>query len=381
MILKIPLFLLLAAAASSATLIPRPPGPYSTVYNTAQLTDTTRLDPFSPHHNHRTVLTSSFIPTHCPTPLQETPYLPPATATYYTDLFATSNGLNLSNTSSFLHTLNLQTCPRPSHLNLNFPLLIFSPGFGTTRHLYHILAQEIANEGFIVISLDHPYDTEILEFPNGNIIPGMDLNDTQIPLDVQTRAQDISFIIDQLSTPSGCSTLLGLRNCKVNGLRTDRVGVYGHSLGGAAAAEAMRLDSRIVAGINLDGTMFAPVIETGLHIQSFLLFGHENKTQDTDPTWKEFWGHSRGAWKVELELTGAQHYTFSDLPFLLQVLGVDVHALPGVEGRIGGLEGGRVVEVLRGVVGGFFGVGLGGGSVRGFLERLSGVPEARIVAQ
>ncbi|KAL2831384.1 hypothetical protein BDW59DRAFT_157813 [Aspergillus cavernicola] len=337
MILQILLFLLLVAAASSATLITHPPGPYDTFYNTVQLTDTPRLDPFSPNPTNRTILTSTFIPTY-------------------------------STASASVTPLTLSTCPRLSHLSFNYPLLIFSPGLSTTRLLYNILAQAIASEGYIVLSIDYPYDIEILEFPNGNIIPSLDLTDTQIPLGVQTRARDISFIIDQLSTPSGLSMLLGLPNCKVEWLRTERVGVYGHSLGDAAAAEAMRLDSRIVAGINLDGTMFAPVIETGLHNQSFLLFEHENKTQDTDSTWKEFWGNTRGGWKVELELKGAQYYTFSDLPVLLEVLGVDVEGLPGVEGSIGRLEGQRVVDIIRGIVGVFFGVGLGGD------------PEVRIIA-
>ncbi|KAL3470871.1 Alpha/Beta hydrolase protein [Aspergillus californicus] len=362
MILQI-LLSLLVAAASSATLITRPPGPYDTFYNTAQLTDTSRLDPFSPIPTNRTILTSTFIPTYCSTPLQETPYLPPATATYYANFFA-SYGLNLSSISNLFHTLKLQTCPRPSHPSLNYPLLIFSPALGTTRLFYNILAQAIASQGYIVLSIDHPYDTEFLEFSNGDIIFGLNLTDAQIPLDVHTRARDVSFVIDQLSTPSGLSTLLGLPNRTVEWLRTDRVGVYGHSLGGAAAADAMGFDSRIVAGINFDGTMYGPVIETGLHNQSFLIFGHENKTQDTDSTWKEFWGNTRGGWQLELELEGAQHYTFSDLPDLLEDLGVDVDGLPEVEGIIGRLEGRRAIDIIRGVVGGFFGISLGDPAVR-----------------
>ena len=40
-------------------------------------------------------------------------------------------------------------------------------------------------------------------------------------------------------------------------LDLDRVGVYGHSFGGATAAEVLRTDGRFKAAINMDGTVFA----------------------------------------------------------------------------------------------------------------------------
>jgi predicted dienelactone hydrolase len=47
-------------------------------------------------------------------------------------------------------------------------------------------------------------------------------------------------------------------------LRLSRVGRFGHSLGGATAAQAMFEDRRIDAGINLDGTPSGPVVNAGL---------------------------------------------------------------------------------------------------------------------
>ena len=40
--------------------------------------------------------------------------------------------------------------------------------------------------------------------------------------------------------------------------------MFGHSLGGATAAAAMLEDQRIKAGVNLDGTLFGPVVNAGL---------------------------------------------------------------------------------------------------------------------
>jgi hypothetical protein len=48
------------------------------------------------------------------------------------------------------------------------------------------------------------------------------------------------------------------------------------------------------------------------------IFGHENRTQATDPSWKSIWPRMTG-WKLELMVQGAQHYSFSDLSFLVEV--------------------------------------------------------------
>ena len=53
-----------------------------------------------------------------------------------------------------------------------WPLALFSGGLNTTRLFYSHLAQEIASHGFTVIMIDHPYDTDIVEFPNGDVIFG-----------------------------------------------------------------------------------------------------------------------------------------------------------------------------------------------------------------
>ncbi|MCP3144937.1 alpha/beta hydrolase [Pyxidicoccus xibeiensis] len=48
-------------------------------------------------------------------------------------------------------------------------------------------------------------------------------------------------------------------------LDLDRVGAFGHSFGGSAAAEACRTDARVKAGLNMDGT-FHGRLETEVHV-------------------------------------------------------------------------------------------------------------------
>jgi hypothetical protein len=340
----------IVAMSVSAAVIPSPPGKYDVFYHTAKMAEKARADPFDPKHGPRAVMTSVFAPTHCKVDLEKIDYLPPATAEYYSHLYG---AYGLPNGS--LQSISFQACPEPpkGH-HLQFPVVIFSPALGTTRLFYNAIAQAVASAGYIVVSIDHPYDTEFLEFPDGSVVTAANISDAQVPLDVATRAGDVSFVLDQLSTKAGVAALLP--GTGAAGLKTRRVAVYGHSVGGAAIAEAMHLDRRIVVGANLDGSMFGSVVQHGLR-GPFLLFGHENKTQTTDPTWAEFWSNLRG-WRLELELAKAQHYTFSDLPFLLKLLGLPVQKVPAIQTMVGTLDGLKAFEIVHRTVVAFLGSGL-----------------------
>lgn len=95
----------------------------------------------------------------------------------------------------------------------------------------------------------------------------------------------------------------------MSGADSSWVGVFGHSLGGATAAEAMLFDSRLVGGVDLDGTFFGDVVEKGLE-RPFLIFAHDGKNLTNGPSWEALWPRLI-AWKRELMLAQSAHYTFS----------------------------------------------------------------------
>ncbi|KAJ5472271.1 hypothetical protein N7530_006272 [Penicillium desertorum] len=357
----------IVAMSVSAVVIPSPPGQYDVFYNTAKMIEKTRVDPFDPKNGSRAVMTSIFAPTHCKVDLEKINYLPPqqpnTTPTYIAQWdFPTGRS----------------TCPEPPKgRHLQFPVVVFSPALGTTRLFYNAIAQAVASAGYIVVSIDHPYDAEFLEFPDGSIVTAANITDAQVPLDVNTRARDVSFVLDQLSTKAGVAALLPRTGAA--GLKTRRVAMYGHSVGGAAAAEAMRLDCRVVAGANLDGSMFGPVVQQGVR-GPFLLFGHENKTQTTDPSWAEFWSNLRG-WKLELELAQAQHYAFSDLSYLMKLLGVPVQNVPAMQKMVGNLDVAKAFEIVHRTVTAFLGFGLRQASSAPLEEVISQYPEVSVFAE
>lgn len=166
---------LLFLASASAVLLPDPAGPFSVGVAVATLTDETRLDPFAPDDipQKRRVVTSTFIPlntTLTPCISRSTPYMTPLVAGDY-DILAASAGLPNTTFTS----LAMQLCDIPkrkpcSRTHNARPLLMFSPGFGQSRFLYSAMARSLASEGYIVVTVDHPYDATVVEFTDGSFV-------------------------------------------------------------------------------------------------------------------------------------------------------------------------------------------------------------------
>ncbi len=159
----------------------------------------------------------------------------------------------------------------------------------------------------------------------------------------------MSFILSQLHqlAASGDSLFQNLP-AKID---FNHVIAMGHSLGGAAAAQVLPLDKRILGGINLDGRLFDPVLTSGLK-QPFLLLGRETHTGE-DETWNSFWEVLRGP-KAIVGVNGTTHASFTDIPVLIQALGLPEEAQSRVEELLGTTGGSRMQEILAGVCSSFF---------------------------
>jgi pimeloyl-ACP methyl ester carboxylesterase len=225
----------------------------------------------------------------------------------------------------------------------SLPIVLFSGALSTSRLVYSSMLQSIAAAGYLVISIDHPYDADIVEFPDGASVKGVDIEtDADIELAIATRVQDITFVHRQLSNHSIAKTIAPGLNRGPGGSNL-KTAALGHSLGGAAAAAAMLAIPSIRGGVNLDGSMLGPVLQVGLD-RPFMLMGHENKTQETDPSWKAIWPALTG-WKREFEVKGTAHYSYSDLPLVTETLGLQ-ELLPEEVGQIlGTVKGSRMMNI------------------------------------
>ena len=86
---------------------------------------------------------------------------------------------------------------------------------------------------------------------------------------------DIAFVLDRLARLNASDS-----SGKFTGrLDMTRVGVFGHSLGGAVAAQFCHEDSRCKAGIDIDGAPHGSVIRDGLAQPfMFLLSDHGDES-------------------------------------------------------------------------------------------------------
>ncbi|CAG8953991.1 hypothetical protein HYFRA_00009090 [Hymenoscyphus fraxineus] len=206
----------------------------------------------------------------------------------------------------------------------DYPVLIFSPGYFRTRLLYGVLAQTVAKFGYIVITVDHPYDADIVVMPSGQVIAGVDETNLSTIEDYQgavdTRVADFRFLLDQLEDPKLANALLPTVPYRLN---VTKVGMFGHSLGGASSANLMITDDRVAGGINLDGSLWPPVSEVGLD-QPFMFMGSvidgtTAHSHFTDESWYDTWALLRG-FKYDITLNNSRHSTYGDLTYLLESL-------------------------------------------------------------
>lgn len=200
------------------------------------------------------------------------------------------------------------------------------------------------------MTIDHPYDAGIVTFPDNTTILAANITtDTQIVDDLNIRVRDVSFVLNQLRRPSIISKLIPGQTC---GLDTSKVGIYGHSLGGATAAEAMLSDSRLKGGINLDGTFFGSVINRGLD-KPFMIMAHEGKNLTTDATWGALWPKLKGIRRLFM-LNGSTHGTFTDLAQAADVIGLRDEFPTQTASLLGSIDGERALHVIATYTSRFF---------------------------
>ncbi|KAJ4163583.1 hypothetical protein LMH87_005304 [Akanthomyces muscarius] len=326
------------ATASTALLVPGPSGPYAVGFSTLVLTDSSRQDPFAPTPQKRRVPISAYLPVDVskkPCRKQTRPYMTPAVAAYY-DQGAAQLGLANDTFAKFdMEYCNLEKlCGTKT--GGNFPLVLYDTGVGPPRSLYGARARDLASQGYIVVTVDHPYDAEVVEFPDGSIVKATAFNGTEAEIIhfLKVRGQDLSFVLAQLQTSSVHGKLLAHYPSAIDFSRTVSVG---HSLGGVAS-ELIANSERLVRGaVNMDGGIREPVLSAGA-TKPTMQFGRAGHG-DTDPTWDEFWPRLRGP-AAEIALANATHGTFTDA---LTLVGPLLGSLPpavvkGVQQELGTID-------------------------------------------
>ncbi|WP_327352523.1 alpha/beta hydrolase [Streptomyces sp. NBC_01304] len=297
------------AADDAPVSLPAATGPYAVGTRTIHLTDDHRSDPFAPEGTSppRELMIQVWYAAGSTYGLRRAPYLSAGLVPVVEKRFTLPEGaLARVRTESWLNA--------PVHHELrDAPVVFFGPGRQDPAATGTAFAQDLASHGYLVIGVNHTYDGPV-EFPDGRVVPqNPGTGDVALLRKYSdVRAADLSFVLDVLAGERG-ATPLGRFTPPAD---LGRVGVFGHSLGGSAAAEVVRTDGRFAVGACLDGALQTDAVQTGLD-RPFLLFTEPLEL----PTWSDFMAHHT-AWGRRMILAGARHYSFTDLAPLGVSLGL-----------------------------------------------------------
>ncbi|MFD5204439.1 alpha/beta hydrolase family protein [Streptomyces sp. NPDC058375] len=335
-----------APSVPSALALPRPTGPYAIGRDTLFLTDHGRTDPWVPAAGPRQLLVSLHYPARPGSGGTAAPYMPEEEAR----LMLAQRGLDDPAWPGLVAATRTHSRTDARPAPGRFPLVLLSPGFGTPRATLTGLAEELASRGYVVATADHPYESTGTELPDGRVLTCAACDEVDAQPDdaarhevlaaVSTgRAADFSFLLDRLTGPRPAWRHAGSIDAR-------RVGMAGHSIGGAAAASTMAADRRVDAGVNLDGTFFDPVPTRGLDRRPFLMLGTDpGHGPGGDTSWDESWGRLDG-FKRWLTVRDSGDFTFTDTPEIGEQLGIVDPGAP--------LSAARSTTITRSYVTAFF---------------------------
>jgi len=276
--------------------------------------------------------------------------------------------------------------PRPR----SFPVVIMRAGASAFVVNYSTLAEDLASHGYVVVAFDAPYRTFAVAFPDGRVMSRPPENDPELCEDQPPVQQarcvsrfltawtgDIAFVLDRLErlNTSGSAGKLAGR------LDMTRVGVFGHSFGGATAMQFCHDDPRCKAGIDVDGQPFGNVIQDGLRQPFMILLSDHGDS--SDPDGRRIWANIQSIYdrlppdgRLRIAIRGANHFLFSDDGALLKSH-IVLRALRMV--GVVGIDGRRQLAVTAYCVHSFFDAYLKGAGVARLELRSPLYPEIRVL--
>lgn len=339
---------LLRIEHSTATALPMPTGSLPVGRSSFSWTDDAHADSLAPlPGTKRELLTWIWYPAaagQSDTTMDD--YFPDAWRTAAEQYWGTLSSKFLERDRSRVQAHSVRDAAISSR-QTQYPVAIMRPGLAALTIEYTTLAEDLASYGYIVVGFDAPYRTQVVVLPDGKVIYRTSQNDPEavggqegerIAGNLVTAwSADIGFALDQLerlnaSDPAGKFT---------GRLDMSHVGVFGHSLGGATAAQFCHDDARCKAGIDIDGAPHGSVIREGIGKPfMFLMSDHSN---DTDLESRQIEANIQSIYdrlppenRRHIMIRGADHFGFSDGAVLksqivlrmLQTLGV-----LGIDGR------------------------------------------------
>jgi dienelactone hydrolase len=245
----------------------------------------------------------------------------------------------------------------------SYPVVILRAGGGALTTDFTTLAEDLASHGYIVVGFDAPCRTFVVVLPDNRVVTRPPTNDPENFQDDQANrlinrlllmwTSDTKFVVSQLerlnaADPSGKFT---------GRLDMQRLGMFGHSFGGAQALQFCHDDPRCKAGIDMDGAPCGSVVQEGLK-QPVMFILSDHSREPSDPASRQIHADIQSIYdrlpngRQFITIRGANHFSFSDQMLLKSQYVTGLLRIFG----FGGLDARRGLAITAEYVHSFFDV-------------------------
>ena len=319
--------------------LPTPSGEYAIGTTTFELTDDTRNETFTePPNDHRRILVKAWYPADSVAGHTMAPYVDAP------DQF----GIGVQRSFGFpsIVVSHIPLTPTHSYVNASlsqaeteFPVLIFSHGYGGLIMQDTVLMEELASNGYIVFSISHSYEAAVTSFPDGSVIyEATEEMYANLENSLHIWANDTTFLVDELEIADNPN----IPSVLWDGMDLTRIGVFGHSFGGTTAEHLILQDIRFDVGISFDSPHGGNSLTLNMTKPFMLLFGPDyGNPKMNDTIFNRAEGYCYG-----LYVHGTRHYNFADVTIWSPVL--------RSFGLLGTIDGYRMLDILKSYVLEFF---------------------------
>jgi len=306
--------------------LPTPGGPYHVGTEVFHWTDTSRHEPWGRTSEYRQVVAQAWYPTSATRGrmapyFEETGELPEMGGI---PEFVFSHNFDGVLTHGFVGAAVSDARPR-------WPVLIFSPALEVPREMYTALCTQVASRGYVVMALNSTYESAVTTLANGEVVESAfpkSPSEQQLYELTKTRAADAGFVLDQLERLDAVAP----RSPLVGHLDLAHVGMFGHSIGGAATIQALAEDPRLRVGINLNGSLWGSQPKERLTRPLLWIESGERPSRE-EKAGREALLSGLTAGGTLLAIKHTLHMSFSDEPAYVTSLGRAIWGGRGGMGR------------------------------------------------
>lgn len=234
----------------------------------------------------------------------------------------------------------------PKKADGTYPLLVFSHGAYGIKESNASTFTELASHGYVVVSIDHPYHSFYTRSEDGSVtMINKDYYDEItnsnkegiytkeelykiIQKWMKLRTDDMNFVIDTILKKANRDS-----SPIYSHINTEKIGVFGHSMGGAASVWLDRERDDISAVVNIDAPFFSELIYKK-ELDDFIASSKDFTTPllniYSDDVWRQLESspiyiankpnneHFKEAYTVHFQ--GAKHLSLTDLQLFSPIL-------------------------------------------------------------